>query len=191
MKKLLKRYMIFILLIGINVLLLFWKPDLAMNSFNNIWDNVIEMLTIIPPIFVLLGLLDVWVEKETMVRYMGTGSGFKGALIAFLVGSAAAGPLYAAFPVAIMMLKKRASMFNIFIFIGAWSTTKIPMLTFEAANMGMTFTLTRLALSIIGIVIIATIMDKALSKEEKEAIYTKQDQNDVMENMQMKKNMKN
>lgn len=175
MKQVIKRYTLFIILISVNVLLLFWKPDIAMTSFNNIWDNVIEMMMIVPPIFVLLGLLDVWVEKETMIRYMGKGSGIKGTMIAFLVGSCAAGPLYAAFPVAIMMLKKRASMFNIFIFIGAWSTTKIPMLTFEAANMGMTFTLVRLALSIVGIIIIATIMDKSLSKEEKEVIYTRQD----------------
>jgi uncharacterized membrane protein YraQ (UPF0718 family) len=110
---------------------------------------------VIPPIFILLGLLDVWVDRATMMKYTGKGSGLKGVLIAFLLGSAAAGPLYAAFPVAGVMLKKGSGLFNVFIFIGAWSTTKIPMLTFEAASMGLTFTLTRLALSVAGILIIA------------------------------------
>ena len=42
------------------------------------------------------------------MKYTGPGSGIKGALISFILGSAAAGPLYAAFPVAAMMLKKAA-----------------------------------------------------------------------------------
>jgi uncharacterized membrane protein YraQ (UPF0718 family) len=92
-------------------------------------------------------------------------------LIAFLIGSAAAGPLYAAFPVAGMMIKKGSSLFNIFVFIGAWSTTKIPMLTFEAANMGLSFTLLRLSLSIVGILLIAIISDKLLTHEDKAEIY--------------------
>jgi hypothetical protein len=83
------------------------------------------MLSVLPPIFILLGLLDVWVDRATMMKFTGKGSGLKGVLIAFLLGSAAAGPLYAAFPVAGVMLKKGSSLFNVFIFIGAWSTTKI------------------------------------------------------------------
>jgi len=106
-----------------------------------------------------------------MMKYTGKGSGLKGVLIAFILGSAAAGPLYAAFPVAGVMLKKGSSLFNVFIFIGAWSTTKIPMLTFEAANLGFAFTLTRLALSIIGIIVIATITQKGLNSEHQKEIY--------------------
>ncbi|MBQ2424942.1 MAG: permease, partial [Lachnospiraceae bacterium] len=90
------------------------------------------------------------------------------------LGSAAAGPLYAAFPVATVMLKKGSSIFNVLVFLGAWSTTKIPLLTFEAASLGMRFMLTRLALSVIGILVIAMITDKAISQEEREEIYNSQ-----------------
>ena len=121
--------------------------------------------------FILLGLLDVWVDRSTMIRLTGNGSGLKGVLISFLMGSAAAGPLYAAFPVAGMMLKKGSSLMNVFIFIGAWSTTKIPMLAFEGANLGLTFTLLRLGLSIVGILIIALITEKSLNKEQQEELY--------------------
>lgn len=37
-----------------------------------------EMLSIIPPIFILLGLLDVWVQRETMIKLMGKESGILG-----------------------------------------------------------------------------------------------------------------
>ena len=51
-----------------------------------------EMLSVIPPIFILLGLLNVWVQRETMIKLMGEKSGILGILIAFFLGSAAAGP---------------------------------------------------------------------------------------------------
>lgn len=171
MKDFLKRYRVFLLLIIINAAIGFIMPEIGLKSFNITKQNFIEMISIIPPIFILLGLLDVWVDRATMMKYTGKGAGLKGILIAFALGSAAAGPLYAAFPVAGVMLKKGSSLFNVFIFIGAWSTTKIPMLTFEAANLGLAFTLTRLALSIIGITIIGVLTEKLLNPEIQKEIY--------------------
>ena len=60
---------------------------------------------------------------------------------------------------------------NVFIFIGAWSTKKIPMLTFEAASLGLPFSLTRLALSIVGIMVIAAITQKSLNNAQKKEIF--------------------
>ena len=170
-KKFLARYKVFLALIVVNIIIGIAIPKVGMSSVHITIENLLGMLSIIPPIFILLGLLDVWVDRATMMKYTGKGSGVKGVLIAFLIGSAAAGPLYASFPVAAVMLKKGSSLFNVFIFIGAWSTTKIPMLTFEAANLGFKFTLVRLALSIIGILLIATISEKLLNEESKKEIY--------------------
>ena len=171
MKNFLKRYGAFFLLLAAGVVTGLLLPEIGKKSLGLMLQNVKEMLSVLPPIFVLLGLLDVWVDRATMMKFTGKGSGFKGVLIAFLLGSAAAGPLYAAFPVAGVMLKKGSSLFNVFIFIGAWSTTKIPMLAFEGANMGLTFTLLRLSLSIVGILIIALITEKSLNKEQQEELY--------------------
>lgn len=171
MKIFLKRYRMFFILLAVNVTLGLIFPEFGISTFEITKSNLLEMLSVIPPIFILLGLLDVWVDKQTMMKFLGKGSGIKGVLIAFILGSAAAGPLYAAFPVASTMLKKQASLYNVFIFIGAWSTTKIPMLTFEASSLGLTFMLTRLCLSIIGIIIIAFVSEKTLSKEQQQEVY--------------------
>lgn len=171
MKNFLKRYKVFLLLIISNIIIGVALPEIGLKSFSLTKQNFFEMISVIPPIFVLLGLLDVWVDRATMMKYTGKGSGIKGVLIAFLLGSAAAGPLYAAFPVAGVMLKKGSSLFNVFIFIGAWSTTKIPMLTFEAASLGLTFMLIRLLLSIIGILLIAVTIEKLLKEEQQKKIY--------------------
>jgi uncharacterized membrane protein YraQ (UPF0718 family) len=168
-----KKYALFIFLLVIQAILLVIKPDLGWQALQITGTNVLEMLSVIPPIFLLLGLLDVWVNRETMIALMGEKSGFKGMLIAFLLGSAAAGPLYAAFPIAGVLLKKGSKLSNVLIFIGAWSTTKIPLLLFETSSMGLKFTVTRLILDLFGIIAIAYISESMLKPQDKTEIYAK------------------
>lgn len=132
--------------------------------------NIREMLLVLPPIFVLLGLMDVWVKKEQVINLMGDASGVKGMFLAFLLGSLAAGPLYAAFPIAVMMLKKGVSLKNMSVFLGSWSTLKIPLLLFELANLGVMFTLVRASMNLFGIVMLAHVLTSWLSKEDREVI---------------------
>lgn len=168
---LLKRYRLFLIIVTINFFILWMYPDIGAKSFILTGQNMLEMLAVIPPIFVLLGLLDVWVKRETMIKYMGEGSGLKGALIGFFLGSAAAGPLYGAFPIAGILLKKGSKLSNVLIFIGAWSTTKIPLLLFESSSMGLKFMLIRFILNLFGIGIIAYLTERMLSKKEVEELY--------------------
>jgi uncharacterized membrane protein YraQ (UPF0718 family) len=169
--KVIKRYRFFIILLVINTVIIVVKPDIGLKSLQLTKSNALEMLSILPPVFILLGLLDVWVKRETMIKYMGEKSGIIGVLLAFLLGSAAAGPLYAAFPVAAVLLKKGSKFSNVLIMIGAWSTTKIPLLLFEASSMGIKFMITRFILNIFGIAIIAYTVEKFLSKREIDKIY--------------------
>lgn len=169
-RKFLKRYKFFIVLLIINIVMLFAAPEFGKKSFSITYDNLLEMLGVIPPIFILLGILDVWLKKETMIKYMGKGSGIVGLLLSFIIGATAAGPLYAAFPVAGVLLKKGTSIFNVLIFIGAWSTMKIPLLIFESTSLGYQFSILRLILNIIGIPIIALIINLCLNEENKKEI---------------------
>jgi len=164
--KILKRYGITLAALAALIAFVLVYPDRAPLVGASLLSQVTTMLLVVPPIFLLLGLLDVWVPREQMMKYMGEGSGLKGVLIAFSLGSAAAGPLYGAFPVASVLMKKGASFMNILIFIGAWSTTKIPMLLFEMKALGYRFALARLAIDIVGIVIIAMALKAAIGKKE-------------------------
>ncbi|MDD5017634.1 MAG: permease [Eubacteriales bacterium] len=169
--KMIKRYaMAFLAAAALGALLIF-APDIGNAALGTTLYSLEEMALIIPPIFILLGLLDVWVPRETMVRFMGEGSGIKGMVLAVLLGSAAAGPLYAAFPVAAVFLKKGAKFSNVLLFMGAWSTTKVPMVLFELGSMGAVFTFTRLGLSVAGISIIAFAAQKLIGPREIERIY--------------------
>jgi uncharacterized membrane protein YraQ (UPF0718 family) len=147
--------------------------ELGMKALQVTGYSLREMILIIPPIFILLGLLDVWVPRETMIKYMGDHSGVKGIALAFLIGSAAAGPLYGAFPVAAVFMKKGVKFSNVLIFIGAWSTTKIPMFLFELSALGARFALTRLLVDIPGILLMSMILSKQLSRKDIQALYNK------------------
>ena len=172
MVNLIKRYKGFLIVLVCVGLLTIFNRGIGIKAISISVRSFLEMLFIIPPVFVLLGLLDVWVPRESMVRYMGEGSGIKGVLLSLFIGSAAAGPLYAAFPFAGVMLKKGSSLTNVLIFIGAWSTTKIPLLAFEASSMGLTFTLVRLGLSLVGIPLIAFVTDRVLGQKGMEEVYS-------------------
>jgi uncharacterized membrane protein YraQ (UPF0718 family) len=167
----LKRYRF---VIGIAIVLgifTVFVPDIGRKTIDNTLAQLIQMLFIIPPVFILLGLLDVWVPREIMTKFMGDNSGIKGIVLSFLLGSMAAGPLYGAFPVAAIFMKKGARFSNVLIFLGAWSTTKIPLLMFEYASLGWKFATTRLIVDIFGIYIIARLIDKFISKNEIAKIY--------------------
>jgi len=167
MKLFLKRYRLFLIFMLFEICLFFFDVDIASKTAQSSFDNLIEMLSIIPPIFILLGLMDVWIPKETMMKYMGEESGMKGSILAFLLGSFSAGPLYASFPIASVFIKKGVSLFNVYIFVGAWSTTKIPMLLFEMIQLGFQFTITRFILNVIGITCLAYTIEKTTNQQER------------------------
>ncbi len=173
MKKFIHRYKFPLILILMNILMVFILPEIGFASLAHTRDNTLEMLYVVPPIFIILGLLDVWVPRETMMKLMGEKSGVLGKFIAFLMGSLAAGPLYVAFPIAGLLLKKGSKFSNVLIFIGAWSTTKIPLLLFEASALGWTFMLTRFTVNIFIILLIAGITEKLLKAADKTEIYKK------------------
>ncbi len=169
--KTLKKYAIFITASILILITFLWNREIGLKAIDTVKLSFKEMIMVLPPIFILLGLLDVWVPKESMVKYMGEGSGLIGILLSFILGSAAAGPLYGAFPVAAVFMRKGVKFNNILIFIGAWSTTKLPMILFEIASLGSKFALTRFVVNIIGILGIAYVVNKSLSEGEIEAIY--------------------
>ncbi|HEX2867757.1 MAG TPA: permease [Ignavibacteriales bacterium] len=146
-----------------------FKPviDIAENNFMNF---LVEMLTFLPLLFVLIGLFDVWVPKDALTRHIGEYSGIKGIILVVLFAALQAGPLYGAFPVAQILWKKGSSIRNIFIYLGAFSALKLPMLTFEISFLGLKFSLLRTALTIPVFIAIGIIMEKYLKKKNFEVV---------------------
>jgi len=161
---LIKKYRLTIISITVMMLLSVINLELGKKAVTITGSSLIEMLTILPPVFVLLGLLDVWVPREVMMKYLGEHSGIRGMIISIILGSASAGPLYGAFPIAAVFMKKGVKFSNILIYIGAASTTKIPSFMFELSSLGPRFAVTRMIVNLVGIIIMAYILDAITPK---------------------------
>jgi len=116
--------------------------------FGNFTKFFIEMVTFIPFLFIIIGLFDVWFPREKIEKHVGRESGIKGIFLVIILAMLQAGPLYGAFPVAYMLYKKGAGIRNIFIYLGAFSSVKIPMLGIEIGYLGIQFTLVRTLVSL-------------------------------------------
>lgn len=164
------------LFVGAFVLLfLLWmiSPSKGKTASISALVNIKTVGLVLPPIFILIGLMDVWVPKETMVKFMGSGSGFKGGLIAVFLGTVGAGPLVVAFPIAALLIKKGARLAYVFLFLGAWTSVKLPIFMFELANFGAKFTVIHVITSLVVYLFGAIVIEKLLSKEDLEAIEEK------------------
>jgi len=78
------------------------------------------------PAFILMGLLEVWILKDKIQKWLERGSGIKGAAQSFELGTLPTDPEYVAFPIAGSLLKKGARISNLVIFLGSWGALKIP-----------------------------------------------------------------
>jgi len=129
---------------------------------NNFWIFFKEMITFLPFMFILVGLFDVWFPREKVEKHIGKQSGIKGTVWVILLAMLQAGPLYGAFPVTYLLWKKGCSIKNIFIYLGAFSTLKIPMLTFEIGFLGLRFSLLRTVVTLPVFILIGKIMEMYL-----------------------------
>lgn len=133
---------------------------------NNFWTFAKEMLVALPVIFILVGLIDVWVSKEKVQKHIGKSSGIKGIIYVVIFAFIQAGPLYGVFPVTYLMWKKGSSATNIFIFLASTSTARIPMLAFEIGFLGLKFSLLRIAITLPIFIVIGIIMGKYFEKRD-------------------------
>ena len=111
-------------------------------------DVMWEMLKILPFAFILIGLFEAWIKKETVIKHLGEQSGIKGYFWVLLLAGFSVGGLFVAFPLAETLHKKGASLKVIFAYLGFAGTFRIPMTIFEISFLGLPFTTVRLLVTI-------------------------------------------
>jgi len=166
----LKQYKWLIASLLMILVLLVVNPPQGQAAVKFTFNNLKSVSMVLPPIFILIGLMDVWIPKETMVKFMGHKSGILGAIIAIFIGAMGAGPLYVAFPVAALLLKKGARLAYVFLVLGAWTSVKLPIFMFEWASFGPTFTMVHVVSSLTVYIAGSFLLEKLLSDETKSMI---------------------
>lgn len=165
MKKIFSSKNLLLLLALATIIVSIFDCDKALSVILNSKTYLLEMLSVLPPILILIGLFQAWVPRKTVEKAMGSSSGLKGILMAIFTGTAAMGPLYAAFPLGVSLLEKGASLFNTAIFLCVWASIKIPMILFEIKFLGLDFAGLRLALTLPSILFISFILNMILKED--------------------------
>jgi uncharacterized membrane protein YraQ (UPF0718 family) len=141
-------------------------PENAFKSVSNSVYYLLEMLQVLPVIFMLTVIIEAWIPKEVITRRFGNKSGFSGNLLSLLLGSFSAGPIYAAFPLSKMLIAKGASVTNIVIILSSWAVVKFPMLIIEVKFLGTHFMAVRWLLTVIAIIIMAYLVSLLVKSKD-------------------------
>lgn len=165
-KSIIKNNRLLLMVFVVYIAVLIISPESALASLSNSLYYLKEMLIIMPVIFLLTVVIEALVPKDVIVRSFGEKSGIRGNILALILGSISAGPVYAAFPVSKMLLAKGASIGNIVIVLSAWAVVKLPMLANEARFLGVNFMIVRWILTVAAIFIMAFIVGKTVRKKD-------------------------
>lgn len=166
MNKKIKKFMPIIIVLLVYGVMAIISIDTFKRSSDEAIYYVKEMIGIMPVVFGMIVLIEVWLPRKVIEKHMGNKSGIAGIILAFLMGMLSAGPIYAAFPITKALYKKGASTRNIVIILSSWAVIKVPMLVNEVKFLGVKFMAIRWVLTIIAILLIGIIMDKLVSYEE-------------------------
>ena len=145
---------LYILLIFISFIFDFAQGKVIAQNF---FSFFLIMCKILPCAFILIGLFDVWIKRETIEKHMGSKSNAMSYVWAVLLATPMAGGLYLAFPIIDSLYRKGAKLSVIFTYLGAAAIARVPMTTFEISFLGLKFAFIRLCVSL-PLVIISSIL---------------------------------
>jgi uncharacterized protein len=122
-----------------------------------------ELIATLACVFVLVGLFQVWINDEFIMKHMGDRSGIKGLAVGAGLGTVIHGPLIGVFPLLRAMLSKGAKVGVVVAIVSTWAI-KLPMLPLEIRLFGWKFALLRNVLLFASAFVMAPLMELALGK---------------------------
>jgi len=110
-----------------------------------LWKN----LAIVLLGFLIAGLVQVLVPRELISRWLGTGAGARGVLVACVVGGLVPGSPYAVYPIVAGLYRAGASLGAVVGFVSAWSLWSVSRLAVEIALVDPKVALLRYAITFV------------------------------------------
>ena len=154
-----------ILVITVALLLVF--PEKQTAVLTGMWKFFMEMIVVLPAVVVLMGLFGQFVPKEMVVKHLSKDAGIKAIFLGIVMGALPTGPLYVAFPLASVLLKKGARISCVIGFLSAWACIKIPQEVMELQFLGLRFMMARLILTIVFVVIMGVSIERLIEWNDK------------------------
>jgi uncharacterized membrane protein YraQ (UPF0718 family) len=150
----------FVIFIGVSYL---FQIESGKKMGENFFLFAKDMVLILPPAFILIGLFEVWAKRETIEKHLGESAGIKGYVWSILLAATTVGGTFVAFPVAHALYQKGARYSMIMTYISSASLVMIPMSIMEATILGLPFTMIRLAVSLPLVILTSVLIEKLLN----------------------------
>ena len=109
------------------------------------WNLLLQITPLLIFSFIIAGMLNTLIPKETISLWIGAESGFKGILLGSLMGSLTPSGPFVSMPIAAGLLRTGASTGTMVAFLTGWSLIAVNRLPLEIGILGWQFTLIRLA----------------------------------------------
>ena len=157
---------LFFSFLGIILISYLFNFEIGISIGDNFMIFARDMIKILPPAFILIGLFDVWVDRKTIEKNFGKSSGLKKYIYSILLAATTVGGTFVAFPVANSLYHKGAQYSSIFTYITAASLVMIPMSIMEASILGLKFTIIRIGVSLPLVVLSSILLEKYFENRE-------------------------
>ena len=108
-------------------------------------NMLVQIIPLLIFAFLIAGMVQFLLPHETISRWVGTESGFRGLLIGTAMGSIAPGGPFVSMPIAAGLLRMGANIGTMVAFLTAWSLLAFSRIPLELGIMGWKFVLIRLA----------------------------------------------
>jgi len=123
-------YYFLLIVIALYFVVLFIKPDSIVPALNFFVETLVRILPILVSIFVLMAVVNLFVNQKKLVGYLGKNAGFKGWLISIIGGIISTGPIYMWYPLLSQMQKRgvRNGFIAVFLYNRAIKPALLPMI---------------------------------------------------------------
>lgn len=139
----------------------------------------LSVVLIIVSVFGILGLFQVWVDKEKVAAHLGERAGLGTIILGAAFGTVLVGPVYVIFPLLFAIRAHGARWAVVTAILTAWAV-KIPMVPLEVQFLGWRFALARTVLTFIGAVIMGFLVEWLMRVGTDRALPAKADLVDVI-----------
>lgn len=132
--------------------------EVAYSAFTKAFEIIIA-------VFLVIGLIQVWVGPQALAKLLGKEAGWKGLALASTMPLFIGGSLFTIFPLIKIIRDKGATIASVVAFITAWSG-KVPLLPLEVEFLGWKFAILRISLIVPFAVVMGLLSQIILDKLE-------------------------
>ena len=113
------------------------------------FDFLIKIFPILLLAFTIVGMMQVLIPQELVLKWVGEGSGLKGIFIGSAAGALTPGGPFVCFPIAASIYQSGAGIGTIVAYIAGWGLLSLTRLPFEITFLGVKFVAIRVLATLI------------------------------------------